>query len=65
MEYRLLEVLFYQAGGYPLNDWYWAADDWKTDNRHKGVTVTATKEYVHFGAARKTDVTQVRPFVNY
>lgn len=65
LEYRLLEVLFYQAGGYPLNDWYWAADDWKTDNRHKGVTVTATKEYVHFGAARKTDVTQVRPFVNY
>lgn len=63
--YRLLEVLFYQAGGYPLNDWYWAADDWKTDGRAKAVTVTARSTYAHFGGARKTDGTQVRPFVNY
>lgn len=63
--YRLLEVLFYQAGGYPLNDWYWAADDWKTDGRAKAVTVTARSTYAHFGGAQKTDGTQVRPFVNY
>lgn len=63
--YRLLEVLFYQAGGYPLNDWYWAADDWKTDKRKKAVTVSAYSTHAHFGAAQKTDATQVRPFVNY
>lgn len=63
--YRLLEVLFYQAGGYPLNDWYWAADDWNTDGRAKAVTVTARSTYAHFGGAQKTDGTQVRPFVNY
>ena len=63
--YRLLEVLFYQAGGYPLNDWYWAADDWKTDERAKAVTVIARSTYAHFGGARKTDGTQVRPFVQY
>ena len=63
--YRLLEVLFYQAGGYPLNDWYWTADDWKTDERAKAVTVIARSTYAHFGGARKTDGTQIRPFVNY
>lgn len=63
--YRLQEVLFYQANGVPLTGWYWAANDWKTDNIHKGITVTAGAEGAHFGGARKTDRTKVRPFINY
>lgn len=63
--YRLQEVLFYQANGVPLTEWYWAANDWKTDNKHKGITVTAGAEGAHFGGARKTDKTKVRPFINY
>ena len=63
--YRLQEVLFYQAGGVPLTEWYWTADDWKTDNKHKGVTVTAGADGAQFGGARKTDKTKVRPFINY
>ena len=63
--YRLQEVLFYQAGGVPLTEWYWTADDWKTDNMHKGVTVTAGADGAQFGGARKIDHTKVRPFINY
>lgn len=63
--YRLQEVLFYQAGGVPLTEWYWAADDWETESQKKGVTVTAGPDGAHFGAALKTDQTKVRPFINY
>ena len=63
--YRLQEVLFYQANGVPLTGWYWAANDWETDLESKGVTVTAGAEGAHFGGARKTDRTKVRPFINY
>lgn len=65
MGYRLQEVLFYQAGGVPLTEWYWAANDWKTDFEKKGVTVTAGSAGALFGAAAKTDKTKVRPFINY
>ena len=65
LEYRLQEVLFYQAGGVPLTEWYWTADDWKTDNKHKAVTVTAGADGAQFGGARKIDKTKVRPFINY
>ena len=64
--YRLQEVLFYQAGGVPLTEWYWAADDWTTDFKSKAVTVTAGAGGAQFGAARKTDTgAKVRPFINY
>ena len=63
--YRLQEVLFYQASGVPLTEWYWAANDWKTDNMHKGITVIAGADGAHFGGARKIDKTKVRPFINY
>lgn len=63
--YRLQEILFYQAGGVPLTEWYWAANDWKTDFEKKGVTVTAGSAGALFGAAAKTDKTKVRPFINY
>lgn len=65
LQYRLQEVLFYQAGGVPLTEWYWTADDWKTDNKHKGVTVIVGPDGAHFGGARKVDHTKVRPFINY
>ncbi len=63
--YRLQEILFYQAGGTPLNDWYWCANELSSDNRHKALTVTANSSYAHFGAAAKSQPTLVRPFINY
>lgn len=63
--YRLQEILFYQAGGTPLNDWYWCANELSNDNRHKALTVTANSNYAHFGAAAKSQQTLVRPFINY
>lgn len=63
--YRLQEILFYQANGVPLTEWYWAANDWRTDEQKKGVTVIAGSKGAHFGGAVKTDHTKVRPFINY
>lgn len=63
--YRLQEILFYQADGVPLTEWYWAANDWRTDDQKKGVTVIAGSKGAHFGGAVKTDKTKVRPFINY
>lgn len=63
--YRLQEILFYQADGVPLTEWYWAANDWKTNGQKKGVTVTAGSAGALFGAATKTQPTKVRPFINY
>lgn len=63
--YRLQEILFYQADGTPLNDWYWCANELSNDNRHKALTVTANTSIAHFGAAGKSSSTLVRPFINY
>lgn len=63
--YRLQEILFYQADGVPLTEWYWAANDWSADDHKKGVTVIAGSKGAHFGGAVKTDKTKVRPFINY
>ena len=63
--YRLQEILFYQAKGTPLNDWYWCANELSSDNRHKALTVTANTSIAHFGAAGKSSSTLVRPFINY
>ena len=63
--YRLQEILFYQAKGTPLNDWYWCANELSNDNRHKALTVTANTSIAHFGAAGKSSSTLVRPFINY
>ena len=63
--YRLQEILFYQADGSPLNNWYWCANELSNDNRHKAFTVTANSSYAHFGAAAKNQQTLVRPFINY
>ena len=63
--YRLQEILFYQADGSPLNDWYWCANELSNDNRHKAFTVTANSSFAHFGAASKNNATKVRPFINY
>ncbi len=63
--YRFQEILFYQAGGYPLTDWYWAADDWKDYGQRNAVTVTANSGYAFFGSASKNQPTLVRPFINY
>ena len=63
--YRLQEILFYQADGVPLTEWYWAANDWRDDDQKKGVTVIADSKGAHFGGAEKKDKTKVRPFINY
>lgn len=63
--YQLLQILFYQAGGSPLYDWYWTANDWNNFSWKNAATVTANKNGAFFGSATKTSSTLVRPFVKY
>ena len=57
------EIVFTQAGGTPLNSWYWTANQWN-DGR-TAITLTTGTKGAFFGAATFTSETFVRPFINY
>lgn len=57
------EIVFTQAGGTPLDSWYWTANQW--DDRRTAITLTTKADGAFFGAATFTSETFVRPFINY
>lgn len=61
--YKYQEIVFNQAGGTPLNSWYWTANQW--DDRRTAITLTTEANGAFFGAAMLTSETYVRPFINY
>lgn len=62
--YEYQNIVFNQAGGTPLNSWYWTANQW---NAGGGTAITLTTEAkgAFFGGARLNSETFVRPFINY
>lgn len=57
--YKLQEILFYQAGGKPLNGIYWGAQSW--DNG-KAITVNIDKQGANFNGEIQSSAHLVRPF---
>ena len=57
--YKLQEILFYQAGGKPLNGIYWGAQSW--DNG-KAITVNIDKQGANFSGEIQSSAHLVRPF---
>ena len=62
--YKYQEIVFKQAGGEPLTDWYWTANQWDAGGE-TAITLTAGPNGVFFGGAKIADRTLVRPFINY
>lgn len=62
--YRYQEIVFNQAGGTPLNSWYWTANQWNASN-YNAITLTTNAEGACFGGATLITSTFVRPFINY
>ena len=58
--YKLQEILFYQAGGKPLNGTYWGAQSW--DNG-KAITVNIDKQGANFSGEIHSSARLVRPFL--
>lgn len=64
--YNLVEILFYQAGGTPLNTWYWAANEWNTAGASAiTVWISNSSELVHFGGGDKRYDSQTRAFIHF
>lgn len=62
--YKYQEYLFTQAGGTPLNSWYWTANQWDAGGE-TAITVTADAAGAFFGGAKLASKTYVRPFIKY
>ena len=62
--YKYQEMVFKQAGGEPLTDWYWTANQWNAGGE-TAITLTTGSNGVFFGGAKIADRTLVRPFINY
>ena len=62
--YKYQEMVFTQAGGTPLNSWYWTANQWDAGGE-TAITVTADAAGAFFGGAKLASKTYVRPFINY
>lgn len=63
--YEYLNIVFKQAGGTPLNDWYWTANQWDANGGNTAITLTTGANGAFFGGARLTSSTFVRPFIKY
>lgn len=64
--YKLVEILFYQAGGTPLNTWYWAANEWRTSGASAiTIWISDGNELVHFGGSNKRDPSETRAFIHF
>lgn len=64
--YKLVEILFYQAGGTPLNTWYWAANEWRTAGASAiTIWISNGNELVHFGGSNKRDPSETRAFIHF
>lgn len=64
--YKLVEILFYQAGGTPLNTWYWAANEWRTSGASAiTIWISDGNELVHFGGSDKRDPSETRAFIHF
>ena len=62
--YEYQNIVFKQAGGTPLNDWYWTANQWDAGGG-TAITLTTDANGAFFGGARLASSTFVRPFINY
>lgn len=62
--YKYQESVFTQAGGTPLNSWYWTANQWNASN-YNAITLTTDSVGAFFGGAQLITPTYVRPFINY
>lgn len=62
--YKYQEIVFKQAEGEPLTDWYWTANQWDAGGE-TAITLTAGPNGAFFGGARIADKTLVRPFIHY
>ena len=62
--YKYQEMVFKQAGGEPLTDWYWTANQWNAGGE-TAITLTTGSNGVFFGGAKIADRTLVRPFIKY
>lgn len=64
--YKLVEILFYQAGGTPLNTWYWAANEWRTSGASAiTIWISNGNELVHFGGSEKRHPSETRAFIHF
>lgn len=64
--YKLVEILFYQAGGTPLNTWYWAANEWRTAGASAiTIWISNGNELVHFGGSEKRQPSETRAFIHF
>lgn len=64
--YKLVEILFYQAGGTPLNTWYWAANEWRTSGASAiTIWISDGNELVHFGGSEKRHPSETRAFIHF
>jgi len=62
--YEYQNIVFNQAGGTPLNSWYWTANQWDAGGG-TAISLTTEAKGAFFGGARLTSETFVRPFINY
>ena len=62
--YEYQNIVFKQAGGTPLDDWYWTANQWDAGGG-TAITLTTDANGAFFGGARLASSTLVRPFINY
>ena len=62
--YKYQEIVFKQAGGAPLDDWYWTANQWNAGGE-TAISLTTNSQHAFFGGARLTSAAGVRPFINY
>ena len=62
--YKYQNIVFTQAGGTPLNSWYWTANQWNAGGE-TAITLTTKAEGAFFGGAKLKSSTFVRPFINY
>ena len=64
--YKLVEILFYQAGGTPLDTWYWAANEWRTAGASAiTIWISNGSELVHFGGSDKRQPSETRAFIHF
>ena len=63
--YEYQNIVFNQAGGTPLNSWYWTANQWDAHNGQTAITLTTNTDGACFGGAKLDTPALVRPFINY
>lgn len=62
--YEYQKIVFTQAGGSPLDDWYWTANQWNAGGE-TAISLTTNSQHAFFGGAKLTSAAGVRPFINY